>query len=125
MVQTVAILGASSKPARYSYLAFKMLQQYGHRPVPVSPHLKVLEGTPVFSTLAEVGGPIDTLTMYVGPEISTKLRNDILQLKPSRVIFNPGSENPTLETELKKVGIEVLEACTLVLLRTGQFEKSF
>ncbi len=118
---TVAILGASKNQERYSYLAFKMLQQYGHTPVPVSPKFAELEGIKTYPSLSEVKEKIDTLTMYVGPDISTKLKPEILALRPRRVIFNPGSENSTLQGELKKAGVEVEEACTLVLLRTNQF----
>lgn len=120
-MQKVAILGASDNPERYSYKAFKMLKDYGHEPIPVNPTLKNLEGTKVFEKLADVNIPIDTLTMYVGPAISTKLENEILALKPGRVIFNPGSENPGLMKALRAGGIGVEEACTLVLLRTNQF----
>ncbi|MGZ3696196.1 MAG: CoA-binding protein [Bdellovibrionota bacterium] len=117
----VAILGASDNPQRYAHMAFKMLQEYGHEPVPVTPKLKELEGVKAYSTLKEIPGTVDTLTMYVGPAISAKLQPEILALKPRRVIFNPGSENPELMGTLKKNGIQVLEACTLVLLRTNQF----
>lgn len=117
----VAILGASSDPERYSFKAFRMLQEYGHTPIPVHPTLTELEGLQVVPTLKDVSRPVDTLTMYVGPQRSASMLNDILALKPKRVIFNPGSENPSLEADLSKSGIEVLEACTLVLLRTNQF----
>lgn len=117
----VVVLGASDKPERYSYKAFKMLQEYGHSPVLVSPTLKSLEGFQVFSDLSNVSGKVDTLTVYVNPGISSQLQAKILSLKPERVVFNPGSENPELMKALDKAGIPVLEACTLVLLRTGQF----
>ncbi len=121
MSETVAILGASDNPERYAYKAFKMLQEYGHTPLPVTPKLEEIEGVPTVSKLSEISKPIDTLTMYVGPKISTQLKNEILNLKPERVIFNPGSENPQLIIELRDAGIKVLEACTLVLLKTKQF----
>lgn len=121
MEKNVAILGASEKPHRYSYKAFQMLKEYGYKPFPISPRLKELEKVPVVASLKEIKEPIHTLTMYVGPEISSKLQNEILALKPNRVIFNPGSENEELEESLEHAGIEVLEACTLVLLSTRQF----
>jgi predicted CoA-binding protein len=121
MGQKVAILGASAKPERYSYKAFHMLQEYGHTPIPITPKFAELEGVPAFASLADVKGPVDTLTMYVGPEISSRLQSAILTLKPGRVIFNPGSENAELQRALTAAGIEVEEACTLVLLRTNQF----
>ncbi|MES3036842.1 MAG: CoA-binding protein [Bdellovibrionota bacterium] len=121
MGQKVAVLGASTKPDRYSYKAFKMLKEYGHDPLPVSPKTGDIEGTKFVASLKDLSGPVDTLTMYVGPEVSTKLENEILKLNPKRVIFNPGSENPNLESSLEKAGVHVVEACTLVLLRTNQF----
>lgn len=122
--QTVAILGASDKPDRYAFKAFHMLKEYGHTPVPVHPQLKTLDNTRVYPSLDAVPDSIDTLTIYVRPEISTQQKDSILKLKPKRVIFNPGSENPDLQQELTKNGIHVIEACTLVLLRTQQFDNA-
>lgn len=121
-MQNVAILGASNKPDRYAYKAFKMLREYDHKTFLVHPTLVSVEGEPVHARLTEITQKIDTLTMYVGPDISSKIKDDILQLKPRRVIFNPGSENHQLEQELTKAGIAVENACTLVLLRTEQFD---
>lgn len=120
----VFILGASDKPDRYSYQAWKMLKDYGHSTVLISPRLKSLEGEIVYSDIqsavAAAGRP-DTLTMYVGANISAQMQTDILAANPKRIIFNPGSENPELATALRTIGAETLEACTLVMLRTGQF----
>lgn len=117
----VAILGASQKPERFSYKAFEMLRSYGHTPIPVSPKFKELKGIAAFANLSEIKTSVDTLIMYVSTEISSGLQDQILALKPRRVIFNPGSENPELAAVLNAAGIQVVEACTLVLLRTGQF----
>lgn len=134
--QTVAILGASDRPERFAYKAFKMLKEYGHIPLPVHPELKTIEGEPVFATLADIpsqglsdqGGlyqdgqnQIDTLTLYVNPKISDSLQEEILKFKPKRVIFNPGTENDQLDEALKREGIETIRMCTLVLLKSGRF----
>ena len=121
MKQRVAILGASDRPDRYAHMAFRLLRQYGHEAIPVSPKLKDLEGVPVYARLADVPGEIDTLTMYVGPAVSSALTAEIVARRPGRVIFNPGSENPSLAKALKEAGIRSFPACTLVLLRTNQF----
>ncbi|MBX2988362.1 MAG: CoA-binding protein [Bdellovibrionaceae bacterium] len=119
--EKVAILGASKDPSRYAYKAFQMLREYGHEPLPVTPKFDQLEGVPAVARLSDLKTPIDTLTMYVGPAISSKLLDEVLALKPGRVIFNPGSENPELIAALEKAGIPVVEGCTLVMLRTRQF----
>jgi predicted CoA-binding protein len=121
-MQYVAVLGASNNPDRYSYMAVELLKKFGHNVVPVSPNEDTILGLKVVKNLSEITHPLDTLTMYVKPEISTKLSDEILKLNPKRVIFNPGTENDHLQKNLKAQGIEVLEACTLVLLRTNQFE---
>ena len=119
--QTVAILGASHKPERYAYKAFKMLQEHGHHVLLINPGLTKIEDNPVLSKVSDITGPIDTLTLYVNPEILEKNMEDILRLKPGRVIFNPGTESKEMEMRLQGGGIKTEEACTLVLLRTKQF----
>lgn len=98
-----------------------MLRKYGHEAVPVHPVLREIEGVPVAKDLASVEGAIDTLTLYVNPTISEGLANAIVSLRPGRVIFNPGTESATLEARLTGAEIPFEEACTLVLLQTGQF----
>lgn len=119
--ERVAIIGASSNPERYSHRALLLLRRHGHEVVPVHPALAEIEGIPVVADLGLVSGPVDTVTMYVGPAISSGLLDKLVALKPGRVIFNPGAENASLAAALQKAGIPCEEACTLVLLNTGQF----
>ena len=119
--QTVVVLGASNQPERYSFLAVQMLTENGHRVIPVHPSLTEILGIPVRSSLGKVTEPIDTLTLYLGAERLEKLIPEILELHPRRVIFNPGTESPALQAALTAAAIPWIEACTLVLLRTGQF----
>lgn len=120
MSETVAVLGASPKPERYSNKAIRMLREYGHTVVPVNPAQDEIEGLQVVARVDDLEG-IDTVTVYVGPAHSDALLPGLLALRPKRVIFNPGAENPRLEHALENAGIHVEEACTLVLLRSGQF----
>ncbi len=118
----VVVLGASSDPTRYSHMAVQNLLDKGHLVYPVHPREKEVFGLKVYGSLAEMpAGPIDTVTMYVSASLSEKISDAIVQLKPKRVIFNSGSENPNLAKKLHEAGVEVLEACTLVMLRTNQF----
>lgn len=119
--ERVVILGASDNPERYSHRALLLLKQHGHEVVPVHPKLVVIEETPVVADLSAIKGPVDTVTMYVGAAISTGLKDKLIALNPNRVIFNPGAENGTLAASLAEAGISCEEACTLVLLQTGQF----
>jgi uncharacterized protein len=121
MAETVVVLGASPNPDRYSYRALRMLKEYGHTPIPVNPGHDEIDGVPVVRRLDRVSRPIDTVTMYVGPERGRALREEIAGLAPRRVIFNPGSEDPETERFLRERGIEVVEGCTLVMLRSNTF----
>lgn len=121
MKQRVVVLGASHKPERYSNRAVRRLMQHGHRVIPVNPSETAIEGLPVVSSLQDVDGPVDTLTVYVSPGTSTTLEETIIRLHPGRVIFNPGAENPALMDRLMREGIRTEEACTLALLATDQF----
>ncbi|MDH3891959.1 MAG: CoA-binding protein [candidate division Zixibacteria bacterium] len=118
---TVAVLGASTNEERFSFKAVRMLKEYGHNPIPVHPAGHVVDGITAVKVLTEAGDGIDTLTIYVNAKISGGEFDNILNLKPRRVVFNPGAENPELADKLRDAGFEVVEACTLVMLQSGQF----
>ena len=117
----VALIGASCKPGRYAYLAFRLLREKGHAIFPVHPSLADIEGTPVFSSLKDIPLPVHTVTLYVSKVHSDAMVDEILNLHPARIIFNPGAENEDLQVAAEVAGIETLKACTLVLLRTEKF----
>jgi len=119
--ERVVVMGASPKEDRYANRAMKMLAEYGHQPVPVNPAFDTVLGEKCYRSIADVPGQVDTVTLYVRAARSTPLIPEILAAKPRRIIFNPGAESPELAAEAAAHGIEVVEACTLVLLRTGQF----
>ncbi|HOS75264.1 MAG TPA: CoA-binding protein [Candidatus Paceibacterota bacterium] len=117
----VAVLGASNKPERYSFKAVRMLREHGHTPLPIHPALAEVDGLSVFPSLEMVSTPIDTITVYLSPRNQQPIVKDLLSSGARRVIFNPGSENPSLADQLRQSGKQVVHACTLVLLATGQF----
>ncbi len=118
--ETVAVLGASDNPERYAYKAIQLLRQHGHTVVPVNPTIGKIGDLDVLPSLRNVPHA-ETLTLYLGPARLLPLKDDIVALRPGRVIFNPGTESPEVQAALTAAGIPWLEACTLVLLNTGQF----
>lgn len=117
----VAVIGASDKPERYSYKAVKLLTDKGHTVFPVHKRIQSIGDLKVYSSIGEIKEPMDTVTLYVASDISSQMTEDILKMRPKRVIFNPGTENPNLYSALNNSGITVINACTLVLLNTNQF----
>lgn len=117
----VAVLGASTNPERYSHKAVLKLLRHGHEVVPIHPSGESVAGLTTFKSLREIPEKVHTITVYVGPAHLASLIDDIIACAPQRVIANPGTESDELAARLKKAGIPLLEACTLVMLATGEF----
>lgn len=119
MSKTV-VIGASPNTNRYSNMAVIKLKKYGHEVEAVGLRNGDIDGVSIEKGQPEIEGA-HTVTMYVGARNQPPLYDYILSLNPERVIFNPGAENPELEQKLKDRNVEVLQACTLVMLSTGDF----
>lgn len=114
------VLGASPNTERYSNLAVKQLRQHGHSVVAIG----VKEGKIGDVDIIREHPPlqdVETVTLYLNPQRQPEYYNYILSLKPKRIIFNPGTENDELESLASANNIEPIEACTLVMLSTGQY----
>ncbi|MBN2617400.1 MAG: CoA-binding protein [Spirochaetales bacterium] len=120
-MENVAILGASNKSDRYSFMALELLQQYNHSVYPVHPLLEEINGVKVYKDLDSITDKIDTLTVYVSPKHLVNSIDSIIKLNPKRVIFNPGTESDEIISRIEGEGIKVLRACTLVMLKTNQY----
>lgn len=121
MKKTV-IIGATTDSSRYAYLAAGMLTSYHHEIVPVGIKKGEVYGKQILDIFERPAiADVDTVTLYIGPQRQPEHYDYILSLKPKRIIFNPGTENDELETKASAEGIEVLEACTLVMLRSNQY----
>lgn len=114
------VIGASDNPERYSYLAVNRLRSKGH-PVVAIGRRPVRVADVAVETTPKDFGQVDTVTLYLNPRLQKEYYDYILSLHPKRIIFNPGAENPELEELARTHGIQPLEACTLVLLSTGQY----
>ena len=114
------IIGATPNPTRYAYRAAQLLKSKGHDIVNVGIKKGEVAGVEIEKPEA-VHEDIHTITLYIGPDLQDQYHDYILNTNPKRVIFNPGTENDKLEVLLKENGIEPVEACTLVLLSTGQY----
>ncbi|MCO5725493.1 CoA-binding protein [Robiginitalea marina] len=114
------VFGASVKPHRYSYIAIRRLVDAGVETVAFGLREGTVKGVAIQTSLRGFTG-IHTVTLYMRPSRQVPFYGEILRLQPKRVIFNPGTENPEFYTLLRKEGVEVLEACTLVMLSMGQY----
>ncbi|MFN7258591.1 MAG: CoA-binding protein [Cyclobacteriaceae bacterium] len=115
------IVGASTNPSRYAFMAAERLVDNHHEIVPIG----VKSGEVFGKLILDIGSKpsiedVDTITLYLGPQHQPEHYEYLLSLKPKRVIFNPGTENVEFEKKVEESGAEALEACTLVMLSTGQ-----
>lgn len=116
------VLGASPNPSRFAFVASKMLKDYSHDFVPVGIKKGEIAGQPILDLKNKPAiEDVDTITLYLGPQNQTEWYDYILSLKPKRIIFNPGTENRELMDMARNQDIEVDLACTLVMLRSGQY----
>ena len=114
------VLGASDNPSRYSYLAINRLVKGGHPVVAVGRKKTAVAGVEIEKD-KKVFDNVDTVTLYLNPNNQKEYYDYIISLKPKRIIFNPGTENEELYDLAAKNNIQTMEACTLVLLSTGQY----
>lgn len=121
-VKKTVIIGATTDQSRYAYLAARMLKDYKHEIVPIGIKKGELFGTQILDINDKPKvEDVDTVTLYIGPQRQPEWYDYILSLNPKRIIFNPGTENDTLEKLAEHKDIEVVEGCTLVMLRSNQY----
>lgn len=114
------VLGASDNPSRYSYLAIHKLTSHGHPVVAIGKKNGKVGDIQIEKDHLPVS-EVDTVTLYLNPMNQREYIDYILDLKPKRIIFNPGTENEQLITKAKENGIEPVIGCTLVMLSTGMY----
>lgn len=114
------VIGASENPERYSNKAIRALLAHNHEVVAIGLRAGEVAGVS-FDAEKKAFQDIDTVTLYVGPKNQREYYDYVLNLQPRRVIFNPGTENPEFIDKLYAAGVYPENACTLVLLATGQF----
>jgi len=121
-VKKTVIIGATTNPARYAFLAARMLREYNHEIVPVGIKDGQVFGKEILDIFERPAvTDVDTVTMYIGPQRQAEHIDYILNLKPRRIIFNPGTENDEFIRRAEEQGIETVEGCTLVMLRSNQY----
>lgn len=114
------VIGASENSERYSNKAIKLLVSLGYEVVAIGAKPGTASGIKFEKEMVPYEN-IDTVTLYINPKIQEPFYNYIISLMPKRVLFNPGTENAIFEKLLKDNNIETMQACTLVLLNTGQY----
>jgi len=114
MPRRVAVIGASNDRRKYGNKAVRAFQTQGYTVYPINPHEAAVEGLPAYAKVTDVPDVVDMATMYVGPEIGMIVVDDLAQKGVREVWFNPGSESPALLARAKALGLEPVEACSIL-----------
>ena len=120
MYKKTLVIGASTNPERYSFLAINKLIKYKHPVVAIGLKAALVNNVQIQTELIHFEN-IDTVTLYVSPSNQKKYYDYIIALNPKRIIFNPGTENEELKQLAINNNIDAIEACTLVMLSTSQY----
>lgn len=114
------VLGATPNKKRFAHTCVKSLIRYGYNVIPLGVKEGEIAGQPIVTEKRSVKN-LHTITIYLNAENQKNYYDYIIQQDPKRIIFNPGAENPELKSKAEQKGIEVVEACTLIMLNSGTF----
>ncbi len=116
------VVGVSQNTSRYAYAATEMLQEHKVPFVPIGIKEGEVFGEEILNLREKPSlSGVHTITLYINPEHQKEWEDYLISLKPKRLIFNPGAENSDFAEKAKKENIKVHNACTMVMLSTGQF----
>lgn len=114
------VIGASNRPEKYAYKAVKSLLNHGHSVCAFGRMKTQIDGIEI-ETEWNPNWKVDTVTLYLNPQNQVEYYQKIIDLKPKRFIFNPGTENEVFQDLLESNGISTEIACTLVLLSINEY----
>ena len=114
MSKTIAIIGASTDRTKYGNKAVRAFKQGGWTVYPVHPTAAEIEGIPCYASIKDVPEPIDRVSMYVPPKIGKTMLADIAAKKSGELFFNPGSEDDEIIEQARAMGLEPIQACSIV-----------
>jgi len=121
-IKKTLIVGASPNPARYAYLAVDLLLEYGHPVIPIGIRSGNIAGNKIMDLRQRPNlKEIHTITLYINPRNQVQWYDYLIALQPERIIFNPGTENYQFASKVRSANVQAIEACTLVMLRSGTY----
>ena len=116
MAKTVAVVGASSSPAKFGNKALRAFQSEGYRVIPINPNESEVEGLKTYPSVLDVPGPIDIATVYVQPDVTLRLLDDFARKGIPEIWVNPGAEDDAVMAEARRRGMKVFFACSIIAI---------
>jgi len=116
MKRTVAIIGASADRSKFGNKAVRAFLQKGFTVFPVNPREQTIEGLPVFKSISDVPGKPDVVSAYLPPPVLLKILPVIAEKGCGEFWLNPGTESPEVVAEAARLGLNVIQACSIVAI---------
>ena len=116
MTKTVAVVGASANRAKFGNKALRAFQAQGYRVIPINPNEREVEGIETYASVLDVPGPIDMATVYVQPDVTLRLLDELAQKGIHEVWVNPGAEDDEVMAEARRKGLNVIFACSIIAI---------
>lgn len=112
--RSIAIIGASADRSKYGNKAVRAFVHQGYTVYPVNPEASEIEGLPAYPSIRDVPGIPDLASFYVPPTVGLKVIDDVAAKGITTVWLNPGAESPELVERARKLGLQTIEACSIV-----------
>jgi predicted CoA-binding protein len=116
VTKTVAVVGASANRAKFGNKALRAFQAQGYRVIPINPNEREVEGIETYASVLDVPGPIDMATVYVQPDVTLRLLDELAQKGIHEVWVNPGAEDDEVMAEARRKGLNVIFACSIIAI---------
>lgn len=108
------IVGASPNRAKFANKSVRAHQKAGYEVYVVHPRGEDVEGAPAFTSIAEVPGEIDRVSVYLPPAVGLAMLDEIAERRPAEVWLNPGAESAEIRQKGESLGLNLIEACSIV-----------
>ena len=111
---TVAVIGASADRSKYGNKAVRAYLRQGWTVYPVHPRATEIEGLRAYSSLRDVPAPLDRVSLYLPPDTGLAVLDDLAAVPHKEFYVNPGAESPQLIARAEALGLQPIEACSIV-----------
>jgi uncharacterized protein len=113
-MNTIAIVGASADPVKFGNKAVRAFRKKGWTVYPVNPRESEIESLPVFKNIREIPVRPKLISVYLPPPILLKALPDIAARGCDELWLNPGTESDEVLAAAKSLGLNVIQACSIV-----------
>jgi predicted CoA-binding protein len=113
-MKTVAVIGASPDRRKFGNKALRAFREAGYRAIPINPHHEEVEGEKSYASVLDYPDTIDMATVYVPPDVGEQVLESLAQKGIGEVWFNPGAESPEVLTRARALGMQPIQACSII-----------